>query len=227
MTSDSFQYQGSLLSIVERVSLSARLKMLESLIRAAAPGADTSVLDLGVTSDPRIDSNFFEKYYKFPEKITAVGLEDASFLETSYPGLRFVRADALALPFPDRSFDLVVSFAVIEHVGSEARQRQFLAEACRVGRRVFITTPNRYFPVEFHTLVPFLHWLPPGLFRRILRFFGQRFFSQEENLNLLSEQQLLSMVPAEFKVTRLHHRLLGMRSNLILFLESTVLDTPA
>ena len=25
---------------------------------------------------------------------------------------------------------------------------------------VFVTTPNRWFPLEVHTLLPFVHWLP-------------------------------------------------------------------
>jgi hypothetical protein len=35
---------------------------------------------------------------------------------------------------------------------------------------VFVTTPNRLFPVDPHSLLPFVHWLPDGeLRRRILR----------------------------------------------------------
>ena len=46
--------------------------------------------------------------------------------------------DACALPFADQAFDVVFSNAVIEHVGDVERQRRFVAEALRVGRRVFI-----------------------------------------------------------------------------------------
>ena len=73
-----------------------------------------------------------------------------------------MQGDACALPFPDQSFDVVFSNAVIEHVGDVERQRQFVAEALRVGRRVFVTTPNRWFPIEVHTRLPLVHWLPKG-----------------------------------------------------------------
>lgn len=215
-----FQYHGALLSIVERVSLAARKKMLNRLLQAAHPTDATSVLDIGVTSDARLDSNFFESHYPYPNKITAVGLEDASFLEERHPGLRFVQADALSLPFHDKSFNLVVSFAVIEHVGNRFRQQQFLTEACRVGQHVFVTTPNRYYPIEFHTILPLLHWLPPQQFRKILNLIGQKFFAKEENLNLLTEKELLSMVPANCKVTKLNQKLLGITSNLVLYIET-------
>ncbi|WP_448614615.1 class I SAM-dependent methyltransferase [Modestobacter sp. URMC 112] len=69
--------------------------------------------------------------------------------------------DACSLPFADNTFDYVFSNAVIEHVGGPERARQMLAESRRVARKgAFHTTPNRWFPVETHTQVPFLHWLP-------------------------------------------------------------------
>jgi hypothetical protein len=54
----------------------------------------------------------------------------------------------------------VHSNAVIEHVGGTERQAAFVREAVRVGGRVFVTTPNRWFPVEDHTRLPFVHRLP-------------------------------------------------------------------
>lgn len=70
----------------------------------------------------------------------------------------YVRADALHLPFRDDAFDLVVSNAVIEHVGGEAEQRLFVAEHLRVALAWVITTPNRWFPIEAHTRAAFRHW---------------------------------------------------------------------
>jgi SAM-dependent methyltransferase len=60
-----------------------------------------------------------------------------------YPRARFEKADLLALPFDDASFDAVVSFQVIEHVSAP---REFLAECARVlrpGGRLILSTPNR------------------------------------------------------------------------------------
>ena len=58
------------------------------------------------------------------------------------------------------ALDVVFSNAVIEHVGGREEQRRFVAEALRVGRRAFVTTPNRWFPIEVHTRLPLVHWLP-------------------------------------------------------------------
>ncbi len=74
-----------------------------------------------------------------------------------------MRADGRDLPFGDAEFDVGFSNAVVEHVaGGREGQRQFVHELCRVAQRVFVTTPNRRFPLEVHTLLPFVHWLPPG-----------------------------------------------------------------
>mgnify|MGYP003402903714 CR=1 FL=1 len=205
-----------------KLSWYARQKMFNLLMGLANPNADTTVLDVGVTSDRREDCNFFEKLYPHTDKITAVGMEDASFLEEEYPGLKYVRSDGLHLPFPDKSFDLVVTFAVIEHVGSRAQQKAFVRELCRVGKTCCITTPNRWYPIEFHTAVPLVHWLPPSWFRAVLRLLGKHFFAKEENLNLFSEKDVLKMLPADARVSTRHFRLLGLISNLLFYVKNPV-----
>ncbi|GAB4142696.1 MAG: hypothetical protein Fur0046_19380 [Cyanobacteria bacterium J069] len=208
--------QPNVLGLVSKLSLYARKQMLRSLLELAQPTAETTILDVGVTSDRREDCNFFEKLYPYPEKITAVGLEDASFLEQEFPGLTFVQASGLDLPFVDQSFDIAVSFAVIEHVGSRDRQRAFVKELCRVGKRVYICTPNRWYPVEFHTILPLVHWLPPTWFRRVLRLLGYQFFAKEENLNLLTPSEFRGLFPQTMTLYSRPVRLLGWVSNLAL-----------
>ena len=80
----------------------------------------------------------------------------------------WVAGDGRALPFADASFDVVFSNSVIEHVGDVDSQRRFAGEVMRVGRRYWVQTPNRWFPVEQHLLTPFVHWLPRGLQREVV-----------------------------------------------------------
>jgi ubiquinone/menaquinone biosynthesis C-methylase UbiE len=148
-------------------------------------------------------------------------MEDASFLEEQYAGVKFQLVDGKTLPFPDNSFDLAVSFAVLEHVGNREQQAQFLRELCRVANKCVITTPNRWYPIEFHTLLPFVHWLPSQVFRSILRAIGNDFLSKEENLNLLSEADVLALLPKDLKIKTEHFRLLGPISNLLFYVEKT------
>jgi len=78
-------------------------------------------------------------------------------------GFTFVSGDGCLLPFRDQSFDIVFSNSVIEHVGAPAQQRKFADEIRRVGKRYWVQTPNRWFPLEPHLLTPFVHWLPKNL----------------------------------------------------------------
>src|SRR5262249_24043552 len=138
-----------------------------------------------------VASNYLEAWYPHKHMVTAAGLDDASFLPAQYLGMRFVRANGLNLPFRDGAFDVVHSAAVIEHVGSFAPQCALVRELCRVARRaVFVTTPNRWFPVEFHTVLPLVHWLPKPAFRALMRATGREFFAAEENLNLMTATEL-------------------------------------
>lgn len=82
---------------------------------------------------------------------------------------RTKKLQLLQQAFPDRSFDLVYSNAVIEHVGEWADQRLMAAEVMRVGRSWFIATPNRWFPFESHARMPFIGWLPHKMMQRSAR----------------------------------------------------------
>jgi ubiquinone/menaquinone biosynthesis C-methylase UbiE len=179
-------------SLSVRVATTMRRHMFDMFMQALAPDPAESVLDLGVTSDQTYSSsNYFEALYPHKYRITAAGLDDAQFLEEQYPGLRFVHANALDIPFGDGAFDLVHSSAVLEHVGSFDNQARMVAECLRVARRgVFLTTPNRWFPIEFHTQLPLVHWLPKPVCRAVFRRTGYDFFAEEANLNLMTPREL-------------------------------------
>ena len=62
--------------------------------------------------------------------------------------------------FRDDEFEVVVSNSVIEHLPTHELQMRMASEVRRVGKRLYLQTPNRYFPLEPHFLFPFFALLP-------------------------------------------------------------------
>jgi len=54
------------------------------------------------------------------------------------------------LPFPDNSFDLILSNEVIEHVIDDQKAVQEMVRALQPGGRMIVFCPNRWYPVETH-----------------------------------------------------------------------------
>jgi hypothetical protein len=175
--------------VIKRVAAAASLRSRRHKLRLfldfIQPTEETTVVDVGVADTPfgegegqALTHNFFEALYPWPERITAVGNVPLTHFATAFPQIRTIVADGRELPFADGEFDVAFSNAVIEHVGGRDDQERFCHELCRVARRVFVTTPNRLFPVDPHTLWPFAHWLPDG--RRPHRLDGVRPLSPRE-----------------------------------------------
>jgi SAM-dependent methyltransferase len=161
-----------------------------------SPGSDDDILDVGVTNSLERSSNYLEANYPFRERITAVSIEPVPLVEKAFPDVTFVRADGRSLPFRDRQFAVGFSNAVIEHVGSRGEQAAFVAEMLRTCRRVFITTPNRAFPIDPHTLYPFAHWLPSRPRGRVYEVLGKPMWKSEAMLNPLASREFLRLFPA-------------------------------
>lgn len=193
--------------LADAISIRSRRRKLELFLELMQPDAQTTVLDVGVDEVSLGEAggqsgctthNFLEDRYPWRERLTALGLHDGTRFRERYPQIPYVQGDACALPFPDASFDVVHSNAVIEHVGGRARQEAFVREALRVGRRVFLTTPNRWFPVEVHTRLPFVHWLPDGAAGRVYDLAG-RSWARENHLLGPATFRSLFPVPVEIR----------------------------
>ena len=202
------------MGLAGRISLRSRRRKFALFMETMAPTAETKVLDIGADDSAFGEGggcstlNFFEELYPWPEQVTALGLNEGERFRASFPRVRYVQGDALALPFADGSFDVVFSNAVIEHVGDRERQRRFVAEALRVGRRAFVTTPNRWFPVEVHTRLPLVHWLPERLAHRAYEL-ARKPWAKE--VNLLGPGSLQDLFPPGTRVVNLALTLVAIR----------------
>jgi ubiquinone/menaquinone biosynthesis C-methylase UbiE len=121
---------------------------------------------------------------------------------------KFVSAvgDARNIPqLDDRSFDVVFSNSVIEHVGSYDDQRRMANEVIRIGKRYFVQTPNKRFPLEPHFLFPFFQYLPVSVRAQLVHRFDVGWYKriqsieaarrEVESIQLLTRGKFASLFP--------------------------------
>jgi SAM-dependent methyltransferase len=177
-----------------QISTKNRQKKYQYFLEQMQPDKDTKILDVGFTDDdPYPGINFLERNYPYRENITALGIEDGPKFKKNFPEVKVVLYDGDVFPFADKEFDIAWSNAVIEHVGGYDKQVLFLSELLRTSKSIFITTPNRWFPVEVHTRLPFLHYLPKKYFDKLLKVIGKG-WAAGDYMNLLSISDLKKML---------------------------------
>ncbi|MEW6716614.1 MAG: methyltransferase domain-containing protein [Chloroflexota bacterium] len=82
-----------------------------------------------------------------------------------------------ALPFPDNSFDVILSHEVIEHVQDDRKAIAEMIRTLRPGGRLVLFCPNRGYPFETHGIywrggyrfgnIPLVNYLPRSLRDRL------------------------------------------------------------
>lgn len=184
-------------SLGERVAIMARDRIYDDMVRISRLTEADTILDVGVSDVVTDAANMLERKYPHQHRITAAGLGEGTAFRAAYPQLAYRQIEAnRPLPFADGAFDVAVSNAVLEHVGSVPHQAAFVRELMRVAKRVFISVPHRYFPIEHHTLLPLLHFWRPG-FERACQWLGKAEWADERNLILMSWRGLAGLVPPD------------------------------
>ncbi len=143
-------------------------------------------------------SHYFGTHTGLECDVDAVDVVDLRQLKEGY---RFTRVSGTELPFPDASFDVVISNHVIEHVGDRSSQAHHLSEVRRVmkrGGRGYLAVPNRWQLVEPHYGLAFLSWLPHALRTPYLRLMNKGWFYDCEPLTVVELESLLCKAGFEF-----------------------------
>src|SRR5690606_8505927 len=136
-----------------------RLKKFENLFfKNFKPTQTLQILDVGGT-------DYFWKSSQVPNipgvTITLLNLQPE---KTTHPNIQSLVGDATSISeFPDKKFDLVFSNSVIEHLYTFENQVKMAGEIQRVGKRYFVQTPNKYFPIEAHYAIPLAQYMPKDL----------------------------------------------------------------
>ena len=198
------------MKILKRVTDNRQLNSLATVLRrkrfALFKALVTSlprplkVLDVGGTQI------FWETMGFCGEKGTTVVLLNLREVLVTYQNFYSVVGDARDMrQFEDEEFDVVFSNSVIEHVGDYDDQRRMATEVRRVGKRYFIQTPNRYFPIEPHFLFPFFQFLPLKIRVGLVSHFNlgwykrvtdrEKAFQTVSSIRLLNEKEIMELLP--------------------------------
>ena len=208
--------------IFQRITVNARKEFFNLFICNNDYSINKKIIDIGTTPSLEEEQNIFLEKAKENPNITCFSNQDCKILRKKYENIESILiGDGKNTKLDDNSFDIAHSNATIEHVGSFDNQVSFVRELVRISKEsVFIQTPNRFYPMDFHTILPFFHWLPKKIHRKILKYFKLEFYSDEKNLNLLSINDLKKICKIlnirKYKI--LKYRLFFLTSNLILII---------
>ena len=162
--------------LLSKLTSELRKRRVELFIKKLGIGPGDVILDLGSE-----DGSYLGECYPWPQNVIIADIrEDVLKMGMSkYPFKDYVVIPEKGpLPFKDKEFDAVWCNSVIEHVTltgkekeylfhdkyfrkiSEANQKKFASEISRIGRKYFVQTPYLHFPIETHSWLPFIQYLP-------------------------------------------------------------------
>lgn len=217
----SYEYK-NVQKFFKNILIKQRKKFYKIFCKLISINENYKILDVGASNTDNNYDNFLLHYYPFKNNISCLSNQTLDLVKKKYPEIEYFVGDGREMSLSSNIYDIVFSNAVLEHVGSSSDQLKFVRDCVRVSKKyVFIITPYRYFPIEMHTKIPLIHFLPKKIFRQILILFGENFLSKEENLNLLSKNDLLKicnkLIVKKFEIS--YSYFLGFRSNMILKIE--------
>lgn len=176
---------------------------------------DTLILDIG--SEDGSNINFVLQETRFRAENVYIADIDKSAIEKGEKefGFKSILLDESGkLPFADEFFDIVYCSSVIEHAtvaknemwniksGKHFReisfetQKKLAEEIRRVGKSYFVQTPSRNFPVESHSWLPFVAFLPRPMLLKTLKA-SNRFWIKKTipDYNLLDKKEMKKLFP--------------------------------
>lgn len=201
--------------IAQQFSANARKKRASLFRHWFDLNSETKILDLGSEIGSNI-SNVLKGTPVLPQNIFIADIDQNAILEGEklFGFTPVLINEGQPLNYEEGYFDIVYCSSVIEHttlpkseiwkVTSNAafksrswiRQVEFAAEIKRLGKQFFVQTPNANFPIESHTWLPFMGYLPRPAFLKILKLTNQLWVKKAEpDFNLLNEEDMEKLFP--------------------------------
>jgi SAM-dependent methyltransferase len=116
---------------------------------------------------------YIEKLKPFGGEVHGLEYDYPRGLEAAENHENILCAAGEELPYPENFFDLILSHEVIEHVQNDKISIQEMVRTLKVGGRITLFCPNRWYPVETHGIywkgkykfgnIPFVNYLPRKL----------------------------------------------------------------
>ena len=218
-------YSAYHLGFIEKIILKKRIEIKNKIIENINFSNVDSICDVGTTEDvSNKSSNFLIKSFtniKTKNSITDQLIEGNFFKNKVQAS---ITSDLHPVQLNQLKSDISFSSATIEHVGCRGNQKKMVENMINLSKKyIIITTPNKLHPIEFHTKLPILHYLPERIYRPLLRLIGYSYFSKIENLNLLSADDLSKILKMfsniKFKIIKI--KLFGFTSNLLAICEKS------
>lgn len=169
-------------------------KILRLLKEYGGGKEKVSLLDIG-TGNGEI-AGILGRFYN----VVSVDVVDQ---RTVRKGFTFVQIGGERLPFSDKSFDVIVSNHVIEHVLDADLHISEIDRVLKDDGLVYLATPNRLWPWEAHNRVLLLHYLSAATFNSLLKLLGRH----HEDISLLSWRALRRKAKKLFRINTVSDRI--------------------
>jgi SAM-dependent methyltransferase len=219
-------------ALVQVARRQARARRAGVFREAFALGPATRILDIG-SEDGSAIAAVIEGTPVRPPNVYIADIDEARVCEGArrFGFVPVPIPESGRLPFADRYFDIVYCSSVIEHVTvpkaqiwqvrsgrdfrarARPRQHEFAREIRRLGKGYYVQTPNRWFPIESHTWLPLVGWLPRPWQVRVIAISNRCWIKRTSpDWHLLTARELRALFPgAEIR----RERFMGLTKSLM------------
>ncbi len=208
--------------IFKKILLKSRINIFNIFLQNIKFNKNSKILDVGTAPILESHENIIFHQYKWKNNITGFSNQNCNILKKKFKLNKFIQGNAKNIKLKKNSFDISFCSATIEHVGNYKSQKKLISELFRVSSKyVFLTTPNRSFPIDFHTKLPLIHLLPKKIHRKILKFLNLNYFASEKNLNLLFSRDIVKIC-RDLKIMKykiIYNKFIFLKSNIILIIK--------